>query len=190
MFEWFSTIFSLSASDTFNCLNSWVQSSVVIKTLFQNHSFNHFRSFNIFTKSLVFSCEVLNLNVYSSPSFLDFAFLKYPLLLQILEIIEMLIFNSIDAWVKLSKICFSFVPIFFEIIDLLLDLFWFSFGVRSCKVLILLFVLRLSLWSICNPFGIKPLKHSQTNRWIFYHICKLGNNHFYNLFLVSILVWF
>ena len=128
--------------------------------------------------------------MYSSPSFLDFAFLKYPLLLQILEIIEMLIFNSIDALVKLSKICFSFVPIFFEVIDLLLDLFWFSFGVRSFKVLILLFVLRLSLWSICNPFGIKPLKHSQTNRWIFHHKCKLGNNHFCNLFLVSILVWF
>ena len=60
--------------------------------------------------------------MYSSPSFLDFAFLKYPLLLQSLEIIEMLIFNSIDALVKLWRICFSFVSIFFEIIDLLLDL--------------------------------------------------------------------
>ena len=99
----------------------------------------------MFSPNHWYSYEVLNLNVYSSPSFLDFVFSKYPLLLQILEIIKMLIFNSIDALVKLSKIGFSFVPIFVEIIDLLLDLFSFSFGVRSCKVLILLFVLQLSL---------------------------------------------
>ena len=99
----------------------------------------------MFSPNHWYSYEVLNLNVYSSPLFLDFVFSKYPLLLQSLEIIEMLIFNSIDALVKLSKIGFSFVQIFFEKIDSLLDLFSFSFGVRSCKVLILLFVLQLSL---------------------------------------------